>query len=86
MFESFNLQEVEEKQKFEESIMLAKMCPVFHKICLGTLCMSFNKGNINAVQRGDPNGQAYINLYKLREPSCSSPFVTGYIEADMIQP
>jgi hypothetical protein len=88
MFESASKEAVEIELQAEVKKLLKKQCPVFKTKCLGIACMSFCPGSVNLYKERTANSIPYVyeDWYKLREPSCSSPFVTGYIEAEMLQP
>ena len=53
---------------------LRKGCPVFKTNCRGDNCHSYNEGQVTTVSFVD-------NVrFKVFEPCCSSPLVTGLIE------
>lgn len=61
-----------EKKKFEKLI-----CPVFKKKCISNKCVAFN-GRVYPVRYyGKPD------VYKVFNPCCCSPLVTGTIEMEM---
>lgn len=70
----------------KKSEMLKKKCPVFKSECLGENCMSFANGRTITKEVYIKETKVWVKKWAARSPSCDSPFVTGYIEAEMAAP
>jgi len=61
-------------------MLIQKKCPVFKKLCLGKRCMSFSEGTVyETIVTADSN---LDTVFKIVEPCCLSPLVTGTIEVE----
>jgi hypothetical protein len=61
----------------KEKKFMELICPVFKKECMSKKCVSFSGRVYHIQMHGKP-----IN-YRVSDPCCNSPLVTGVIEMEM---